>query len=277
MSQTVRRAISILEACSEQPRTVQQIAEVLQTHRTTALRLVQTLEDAGFLRRVDAGRYGVGFRLAGLATRAIEQFDLRAIVHPHLQDLSDAVGFTVQFAVPQKNRLIYVDKIEPPSSISLPTRIGGEVVVNTAGVAKSILAFLDPAQRDEIIDHAAFAPYTPRTITSRDRYRAVLGTVRERGWATDDGEYEEFSNCVAAPVFDWSGDVVGALSITAFTHHADLDALRALLPDMLRTTRAISHDLGAAPSAAPDAASDDAASDGAEPAPEPVPKVTSAR
>ncbi|EWS82342.1 hypothetical protein BF93_12100 [Brachybacterium phenoliresistens] len=245
MSQTVKRAITILERCSERPSTVQELADTLGTHRTTALRLVQTLEASGFLRSVGNARYGVGFRLAGLASRAVEQFDLRELVHPHLQELSDAVGFTVQLAVPQGDRLIYVDKIEPPSSITLNTRIGGEVVIHTAGVSKAILAHLDPAQRDRIIAHATFEKHTDSTITDPDRLRAVLELVAARGWSTDDGEFETFSNCIAAPVFDGRGACVGALSITAFTHHATIEQLQEHLPLLLETTRRISRELGA--------------------------------
>lgn len=245
MSQTVQRAITILERCSERPSTAQELAEVLGTHRTTALRLIQTLEGSGFLRNVGNGHYGVGFRLAGLASRAVEQFDLRALVHPYLQRLSDEVGFTVQLAVPQKDRLIYVDKIEPPASITLNTQIGGEVVIHTAGVSKSILAYLEPAQREEIIARASFEKYTDHTITAPKQLREVLAEVAERGWSSDDGEYEAFSNCIAAPVFGSQGEVVGALSITAFTHHATIAQLTEHLPKLLETTRAISRELGA--------------------------------
>lgn len=245
MSQTVQRAITILERCSERPSTAQELADVLGTHRTTALRLVQTLEASGFLRNLGSGHYGVGFRLAGLASRAIEQFDLRALVHPHLQKLSEAVGFTVQLAAPQNDRLIYIDKIEPPSSITLNTRIGGEVVIHTAGVAKAILAFTPPPQRDAVLAHATFEKFTDHTITSLEEYLTVLEQVRERGWSTDDGEYEEISNCIAAPVLGAHGEAVGALSITAFTHHATIEQLHERLPLLLETTRSISREAGA--------------------------------
>lgn len=245
MSQTVRRAIAILEKCSERPSTIHELAAHLGTHRTTALRLVQTLEDTGFVRAVGEGRYGVGFRLAGLASRAVDQFDLRSVVHPHLQQLSDDVGFTVQLAVPQKDRLVYVDKIEPPSSITLNTRIGGDVVVHTAGVSKAILAYLPHEQRDAIIARSTFERFTDRTLHGPAELLEVLEVTKGRGWSSDDGEYEKFSNCIAAPIFGAQGEIVGAVSVTAFTHHATVDELRELLPRLLGTTRAISRELGA--------------------------------
>jgi len=244
VSQTVGRAIDILEFCSDRPRDLKDIADILGVHRTTAMRLVQTLITAGFLRKDDSGRYGVGFRLAGLAQSALEQFDLRALVHPHIIDLSERLGHTVQFAVPEAPHLVYVDKIEPPNSITLNTKIGGFVVVHTAGVSKAILAFLPGPQRDRILETASFEKFTENTITTKDEFLDVLEDVRKNGWAADRGEYESFSNCVAAPVRGHTGAVAGAISITAFKERADLDALKLLLPELLETTHAISAELG---------------------------------
>lgn len=244
MTQTVSRAIDVLEFCSEHPRTLLEIASLLGVHRTTALRLTQTLAAAGFVRKDESGRYGVGFRLAGLAQRALQQFDLRNLVHPHIVQLSERVGHTVQFAVPEANHLVYVDKIEPPNSISLNTQIGGLVVVHTAGVSKAILANLPPAKREAIISTATFEKYTDATLTNRDQLLDRLTQVLADGWATDAGEYESFSNCIAAPVWDHSGSVAGAISITAFKEKADLHALKLLLPTLLEATTAISTELG---------------------------------
>ncbi len=83
------------------PRDVREIAAQLGVHRTTALRMLQTLTAAGFVRRYDSGSYGVGFRLAGLAQAAFDQFDLRTVVHPYIVALSERTGQTIQFAVPQ--------------------------------------------------------------------------------------------------------------------------------------------------------------------------------
>lgn len=244
MTQTVQRAIDILEFCSERPRKVREIGEMCGVHRTTALRLIQTLEAGGFVRRDDRGQYGVGFRLAALAESALDQFDLRTVVHPHIVALSERVGQTVQFAVPQGSRIVYVDKIEPPSSIRLDTRIGGYVVAHTAGVSKAILAYLPEQEREAILDATTFTQYTDTTLTTREALVERLGQVRSLGWAFDDGEYESMSNCIAAPVWDYAGHVAGAISITAVKSHLDLTGLQNHIPALLVTTAAVSRDLG---------------------------------
>jgi DNA-binding IclR family transcriptional regulator len=211
--------------------------------------MLQTLAAGGFVRKDDFGRYGVGFRLAGLAQCALEQFDLRTIVHPYIVKLGERTGHTIQFAVPQGKHIVYVDKIEPAQAISLNTTIGGYVVVHTAGVSKAILANLDPKSRNDIIAGATFEAYNSNTITSPAELEKRLEIVRERGWSTDQGEFDVVSNCVAAPVWDHANTVAGAISITAFREKADIAALQTYLPDLLETTAAISHELGWRPAA----------------------------
>ena len=244
MSQTVSRAIDILEFCSQRPRELREIAEELGVHRTTALRILQTLAAAGFVRKDASGRYGVGFRLAGLAQSALDQFELRSVVHPHLVRLSERTNQPIQFAVPQGGQMVYVDKVEPSQGISLNTTIGGFVVIHTAGVSKAILANLDEASRDRIIANASFERYNDNTITNKDELLQRLEKVRSAGWATDEGEFDVVSNCIAAPVWAQANRVAGAISITSFREKADIPALLAHLDDLLATTREISHELG---------------------------------
>ncbi|MET7287078.1 IclR family transcriptional regulator [Streptomyces sp. NPDC005573] len=251
MSQTVGRAIDVLEFCSRRPRELREIAALWGVHRTTALRIVQTLIAGGLIRRDERGRYGVGFRLAALASAALDQFDLRTVVHPHIVELSERVGETVQFAVPQGSRIVYVDKIEPPDSIRLNTRIGGYVTLHTAGVSKALLAHLPPEEREKFLAEAAFERFTDTTLTSRTAFEERLAEVRAQGWAYDDGEYDAISNCVAAPVWDHSGTAAGGISITAIKSRSGLSDLRAHLPALLETTTAISRELGWRPEGDP--------------------------
>lgn len=244
LSQTVERAIDILEYCATSPRTIGELSERFGVHRTTVSRLAATLEERGFIRRQADGRYGVGLRLVALADSALHQFDLRMIVHPFLQQLSDTTGQTVQFATREGDSIVYVDKIEPPASIRLDTTIGGRAVVQTAGVAKAIMAYLPEDEVAGLLSAVEWRPYTANSLSGPDAMRARLEQVRACGWAYDDGEYDEISNCVAAPVRDYTGNVFGAVSITAIKTKVDLDGLKAHLPALMATTAHMSEHLG---------------------------------
>ena len=66
--------------------------------------------------------------------------------------------------------------------------------------------------------------------------------MAERGWAEDNGEFEDFVNCVAVPIRSSAG-VVGALSLTAIRMKHDLEALRLRIPLLQRTATQIAREL----------------------------------
>ena len=117
-------------------------------------------------------------------------------------------------------------------------------MIHTAGVSKAILAYLPKNQVQKILDNATFEQFTDTTITSPQAFLQYLDEVRKNGWACDRGEYEKNSNCIAAPVWDHSNEVVGAISITSFREVANIDRLLDLLPSIVETARAVSEELG---------------------------------
>lgn len=252
MVQAVDRAVRILELCADGPANITSIATSLGVHRTTALRIIQSLEAGGLLKRDLEHRFRVGYGLHALVTRSAEDVDLRSIVRPHLTRLADDTGFAVHCAVPIDDRIVSLDILEPPYSIRLPLRIGGNVVIHTAGVAKAILAHLDPVEADRILDNATWEPFTERTITRRSEMELALKRVRSRGWAYDDGEFEDVSNCIAAPFFDHSGRVLGAFSLTSFKAQTPLSVLERLVPRLQHEMSELSTQFGHHPSNGPE-------------------------
>jgi len=244
MAQTVERAIEALEYVSASPRTLGEVANLLGVHRSTALRLLQTLTDGGLTRRRPDGRYGVGYRLVGLAQRAKEQFDLQALAHPHLASLTGICGFTTHLAALDGVHIVYVDKVEPAGSVRLYSQIGKPVPLHTASAAKAVLANLPRERTLELLDGWTYTRYTATTITSQNALLDELDRTQKRGWAVDDGEFEDFVNCIAYPIREETGRVIGAVSITALRAISDLTKMKILLPDLLRTSEAISRELG---------------------------------
>jgi len=244
MSQSIRRAAEVLELVSTRARTQSEVADRLQVHRSTALRILHTLTDCGLTRRNADGTYSIGYRLAGLAAVASDQFDLPNVARARLRELGSACGHTIHLAALQPGGVIYVDKVEPAGMVRLLSQIGQPVRLHTAGVAKAILAFQPDARVDALLEDYRFEKFTDTTLTSRAAYDRELAVVRERGFAVDDGEQEEFINCIAMPIRDASGDVIAAVSITSLkakTQLAELVESRAQLDEV---TAGISRDLG---------------------------------
>ncbi|MFF2493312.1 IclR family transcriptional regulator [Agromyces sp. NPDC058064] len=243
MSQSVTRAAHIIDAIASDPRTVAELAEEFGLHRSTMFRELQALEAVGWVRKRGSGRYSLGTRLAALSKQALDSLDLREAGAEHVRRLQRRTGNTVHLAALMDRSIVYVDKADDESGVRMYSRIGRAVIPYCSAVGKAILADLDRAGRDAVLDGVVWQRYTELTIDSRERLDRELAVTAARGYAVDDREFEAFVNCIAVPIRSSMG-VVGALSVTAIRMVADLDRLKAELPAMRETAELISRELG---------------------------------
>jgi DNA-binding IclR family transcriptional regulator len=243
MSQSVTRAARIIDAIATDPRTVAELAEAFGVHRSTMFRELQALEEVGWVRKRNSGRYALGTRLAALSKEALDSLDLREAGAEHVRRLQRRTGNTVHLAALMDRSIVYVDKVEDESGVRMYSRIGRAVIPYCSAVGKAILAGLDTAGRDAVLDGVTWERYTDLTITTRERLDRELALAAARGWATDDGEFEAYVNCIAVPIRSPLG-VVGAISVTAIRMVADLDRLKRHLPALRETAELISRELG---------------------------------
>ncbi|MGF1429319.1 IclR family transcriptional regulator [Kitasatospora sp. LaBMicrA B282] len=245
MSQTVDRALALLAELAEGERSLEQLATLLGVHKSTALRLLRSLEQARLVHRDPAHRYHLGAGLFALAGRALEQRPVRRIAAPHLAELNAATGQTVHLAALEGGEVVYVDKYESRQPVRMYSRIGLPVPLHCAAVSKVLLAGLPPTERRRLVGTVEFTPFTARTLTTPQALLAELDTVAEQGWAQDRGEHESFVNCVAAPVRDATGRVVAAVSLSAPDLVLRHEQVLALLPRLLAAAATVSADCGA--------------------------------
>lgn len=243
MSRTVAKAVVVLNELAEGPRSLSALAEAVDVHSSTALRMIQPLAEAGLVTRSGDGKYRLGLRLAELGQQVIDNLDLHATAREHLLPLASATRATVHLAQLIDGTIVYIDKIENSATVRTWSRIGRPVPLHTSAVSKAILAGLDPATRDSLLDECHFQRHTEATITTRDALLAELRETAERGYATDLGEFEPLVHCVGVPVPDISG-IRAAISVTTVQADPDLDALRGLAPRLATAASAIAADLG---------------------------------
>jgi len=129
--------------------------------------------------------------------------------------------------------------------LRLYSQIGKPVRLHTAAVGKAILSQQPAEAVEEFLRRCDFERFTESTITTPEALLSELQVAHERGWAVDDGEMEDFLNCIAAPIRKSTGDVIAAVSITALKAKTNLAMLESkLLPELLLTAAAISKELG---------------------------------
>lgn len=244
MSRTVAKAVVVLNELAEGPRSVSALAAAVGVHSSTAMRMVQPLVEAGLITRGGDGQYRLGLRLAELGQLVVDNLDLRATARKHLLPLAESTRATVHLAQLIDGAIVYVDKIESTATVRTWSRIGRPVPLHTSAVSKAILAALGPAERDRLLSDCDFPRHTDATITSRAALITELESTRERGYATDFGEFEPLVHCIGVPVPDASPGVEAAVSVTTVQAEPDHRELRRLVPTLSAAAAAIAADLG---------------------------------
>jgi IclR family acetate operon transcriptional repressor len=220
------------------------LARRLGLHRTTLNRFLVTLVRCGYIEQVESTEhYRLGFKALALASATITGLPLRDIGAPLLEELNRTTRETVHIVVLDQGEVVTIDRLEAEHPITLRTYVGARRPAYCSATGKAMLAFLPDAVVDEILGRG-MAARTANTITTPLRYKAQLQEARVRGYAVDDEEFVEGMRCVAAPVFDLTGRVVGAISLSAPTMRIDRERLTGLAVRVAEVARRLSRQLG---------------------------------
>lgn len=200
--QSVDRAVVLLKAISASPRppTAWELAQTCGLNRSTAWRLLQTLEHHGLVDRDEATqRYGIGYTALQVAAGA--GYDaLARRARPILQRVAEAAGESVMLAAVRTFSLVYVDQVDP-AGVPVPNWLGRQLPMHATSAGKVFLAWLPDEERDALLP-SRLERYSVHTITDRAQLWASLADVRRDGYGSCLGEFEEFSNGVSAAVLD---------------------------------------------------------------------------
>ncbi|GAA1269667.1 IclR family transcriptional regulator [Saccharothrix xinjiangensis] len=247
MSQSLDRALTLVGQLATGPKTLEELSGVIEVHKSTALRLLRTLESHRFVQRDGVHHYRLGTALFDLANRALEERDVRRSAETALRELNARTGYTVHLASYEDGEVIYIDKYDSTHPMRMYSRIGRRAPLHCTAVAKVLLSDLPEPRRREVAAGIDYVPLTANTISSPEAYLAELERVRAAGYAVDNAEHEDFIHCIAAPVRGARDEVVAAVSMSVPKVLLDFDGLLGHLPDLLATARAASVECGWSP------------------------------
>jgi DNA-binding IclR family transcriptional regulator len=245
--QSLDRAVAVLDLLgeSEGPLGLADVCERMDLHKSTAHRALMVLERCGLIERTPENRFRLGLKLYELGTRAVEQIDLRARVHPWFRRLSAQVSETVHLGVLQKTSVVYLDKVDPSNRrVWLSSRIGTSNPVYCTAMGKAMLAFLPEDTQADIMARIRFIRYTHRTLMTPEALMRSLERVRRRGYSIDDEEVEDGVRCVGAPILNEMGQPIAAVSVSGPTSRITQQSVPGIAEHLMRCCRDISASLG---------------------------------
>jgi DNA-binding IclR family transcriptional regulator len=246
---SLERGIRVLEAVVDGGSEVSlgEIAARVGLPKSTVHRLLNTFVSLGYLDTGEGGHYRGGSRLLALAGRIVASVDYAGLAGPALRRLQDHTVHTVHFGVLEGPVAVYVEKLTGRRPYEMTSRVGHTIPLHSSGIGKSILAFLAPEERGRLIGEITLSRWTETTITSRRALEADLKHVRARWWALDDEENQKGIRCVGTPVFNHTGRVMGAISVSAPVFDFAIDDATSLTPALRAAAREVSEALGAPP------------------------------
>ncbi|MBI4171199.1 MAG: IclR family transcriptional regulator [Actinobacteria bacterium] len=246
---SVSRALDILFAMEHGPRTVGAIARATGLSTVTARRLLATLayRDLAVQDRT-APTYRLGSGCFGILDAVARGGGgLEVIAGPVLMRLARETGETVALYVRAGPRRICVAQIPSVHPIRYAARMGMENPIHTGAMGKVLLAFSDPAERDDILDHMDLIAYTPETIIDRAVLERELEHVRRQGYAESRGERSPGVAAVGAPVFGADGRVIAALCVIGPVERLDDTVLAKLRQPVMAAAKDVAERLARTP------------------------------
>ena len=251
-SQSLERGLAILSSFdSDRPLIgVSELSRELALSRSTAHRYIATLARLGYLQQdPDSKRYRLGPRVLDLGFSAINSMDLREVAAPHLRQLSDETGYTVNLAILDGIDVVYIERCRTARpgqrEIDLNLHVGARLPAYCTAMGKAILAFLPEDRREELIAQIEFAPRGPNTLTDAASFRDELERIRTSGLAVNDEELAYGLRSIAAPIHSHAEEVIAALNLAVHRTMVSMDELIARFgPAVTRTARSISLGMG---------------------------------
>ena len=249
-STSVDRTIFILEAVAGRAAGMSnaEISRKLDIPKSSASYILRALEKHGYLRRErETGKYRLGLKILNLGRSALSGVDVREVALPIMRHLVEHVHITSHLAILDGTQAVYVERVESPGFIRMDTWIGRRMEIYSTSVGKALAANLPEAQVLALLRDRGMKRRTHTTITNPTRYMRELETVRERGYSFDDEENSLGVRCVAAPVFNATGEIEAALNITGTTQQVNKETLPRIIDLVKESARRISTQLGYRP------------------------------
>lgn len=227
--QSIGRAFAILEEVARNRDGIglAELSKKVGLHNSTTFHLVKTMVSLGYIRQLkDSKRYRIGRPLFALAASALDEMEMVSLATPVLEDLSAATGESGHFAVRMGDTVTVIARTSGAGAFQLTDRVGVVRPAYCTALGKVMLAALRDDQLERYLARTELKPMTPKSVTDAAMLRREIEEVRRAGLAFDDGEFDTEMRCVAVPVRDFTGQVVGAIGISGPVWRLSLQALQ---------------------------------------------------
>lgn len=244
---SVIKAMEIIEllASSNEEIGVTEISQKLNYGVSATYHLLMTLKLCKIIEQNSrTKKYRLGLKLWKIGKMAREQNHLTVLIQPYLKKLRELTDETANLTILDNGEIVYIAQDESMRLVRMFTKIGARIPLHCSAAGKVLLAYQPKEKQDSVIEVSNFQKFTDKTITNPEKLKQELKIIRQNGYAFDDEERELGVSCVAAPIFDFDGEVIAAISVSGPSSRFSLPNRENLIKHVLDVTKEVSVQLG---------------------------------
>lgn len=230
----VDRALDILLCfTSKTDWAMTEIAEHVGLHKSTVHRMLATLEDKGFVERDRAtDRYHLGLKVWELSANLSRTDDQATIWLPEMERLRDRLGETVSIYVRDGSERIRIQAVQSNQPVRRVAPVGVRLPLYAGASSKVLIAYSEPLVQESIFGDPSWL-YS----IDLDYYKIQLDEIVAQGYATSFEERELGAAALSAPIFNRTGKVAAALSVSGPASRMTMETMREYAPVMMESAK----------------------------------------
>ena len=244
----LQRGMQLLGQFSRDERSLSgaELSRRLDLPRASVFRILQTLEQLGFVERVgDSASYKLGIAVLRLGFEYLASMELTEHGRPIIEDLCASTGLSAHLVVRDGREVVFVAKSAARSLMFNSIQVGARLPAHATVLGRVLLADLSLDDLRQLYAGVSLQSFTPHTPTSLAALRKLVEADARRGYGVSQGGFETGISTIAAPVFDDHHKVAAAVSVTVPAQSVDPQALDGIVAQVrqaaARLTQRISH------------------------------------
>ena len=241
------KSLFVLETLHKQgsAMSMTEISEKLRIYPSTIHRILDTLRHWGYVEQdPNTQKYRIGLKILELGMTKFHQMDIVKESFPYLKKLAKQCNETVHLGILEDGKVLYLAKEESSQNIRMVSQVGRRAPVHCTALGKVLLAYLPKKERERILKKMGLPHFTEKTITDKKELEKEIYHVREKGFAIDRGEYEKDVCCIAAPIRNYQGKVMAAISISGPSFRININQQNNLKEILINISEKVSAKLG---------------------------------
>lgn len=231
-------------AASHSAMSLSEIAKETGMSKSTVHRLLSSMCARHYVEKNADNTYSIGYKLMETVSLHINNLELLTEAKPFLSDLMRDLHLTAHMGILDGCDVVYLEKMDIYPNTRLYTQVGFRSPAYCSSMGKCLLSCLSGDDLEEALYGCDFKRYTPNTITDIREFKRYLRVVRRQGWAMDNEEYQLGHRCVGAPVYDYRGTPVAAISASGSITQLSDRNLEAVIQEVKSAAASLSRRMG---------------------------------